>query len=338
MRSTKPFGIESLRLQNYSLTTEPIRNPSPLIKEDPKLMKFMLDHGADYVTGSPIASALSTGNKAVIGLYRTYLPKYPNLKRQADIALLESSKEGKLRATCLLLWAGANPRAKVPEIGDEDAESEYFWTALTFSVFRGHLEIVKKIKPDPSLDDMDDLLESASYSKNLELIKYLIEKGAKLNDSQGHSKTFERALWGLERAHDSHFGSESVVWQNLKFVESLIELGAKWNPSERDSNRAIRACLSKLDSHRALHLIHLLKKSASCSDELLAHIVNTPKIKERLSEHADKLVKILPCFSRWAKRQKLKVSAQPVSYATTTVRSGTGKPWGSWKWYNRNRT
>lgn len=104
-----------------------------------------------------------------------------------------------------------------------------------------------------------------------------------------------------------------------------------------------------MDPNRALQLIRKLKESSCCSEDSLINIINTPKIKERFSDRSDKLAKIIPFFENWAKRQGKKPKTfsshdsqkapspdyTPISHAPT--QAAMRKPWGSWKWYNRNR-
>ncbi len=91
----------------------------------PALMRVFIDRGADPITGYPIAKGLIQTTRPLLGIYKTYIDQYPQLQFQADMALRHFCEDGGLRGVCLLLWLGANPRAKVPLDDDED---EDFWT------------------------------------------------------------------------------------------------------------------------------------------------------------------------------------------------------------------
>ena len=74
----------------------------------PPLMRFFLDRGADPIAGYPIAKGLIRTTRPLLGIYKTYSLKYPQLQFQADMALRHFCEEGKLRGVCLMMWLGAN--------------------------------------------------------------------------------------------------------------------------------------------------------------------------------------------------------------------------------------
>ena len=84
-----------------------------------QIIRMFIERGADLITDYPIAKGLIRLTRLFLGIYKTYIDKYPALQFQADIALRHFCEEGNLRGASLLMWLGANPRAKVPQEFDE---------------------------------------------------------------------------------------------------------------------------------------------------------------------------------------------------------------------------
>ena len=79
-----------------------------------EIVKLFIEVGVDTQTGYPIARALQRAPRAFLGLYKTFVDRFPEWRFQADMALLHFFSQGSMRGVCLLLWLGADPRAKVP--------------------------------------------------------------------------------------------------------------------------------------------------------------------------------------------------------------------------------
>jgi hypothetical protein len=95
-----------------------------LLSWEPKLIRFFLDHGADFITGSPFAEAFGAKVRTALRPFIECKQKHPELadklQGHADRALRYFCHEGNLKWISLMLWAGANPRAAGPKIGEED--------------------------------------------------------------------------------------------------------------------------------------------------------------------------------------------------------------------------
>jgi hypothetical protein len=78
-----------------------------------------------------------------------------------------------------MMWAGANPRSLGPDLDDRYADDpDCHTTALREACSKGSLDALKKLKPDPRLDNFSDLLQAAALSDSKELIDYLLRLGA----------------------------------------------------------------------------------------------------------------------------------------------------------------
>ncbi len=98
---------------------------------DPAIIRYFLDHGADFITGHPFAEAFAEKIRTALRPWRECKDKYPNLgpqlQEQADRALRYFCEKEDLKWVSLLMWAGADPRSIGPVWGDEEGldESEY---------------------------------------------------------------------------------------------------------------------------------------------------------------------------------------------------------------------
>jgi ankyrin repeat protein len=114
VRRRHPEIAELLIRHGMDLTS--VRMREACYSGSPELVRLFLEHGGDPPSDDAFAEALLTGNKAMLGIYRSYVARIPSLQQQADIALRYCCEDGRLGGVCRLLWAGANPRAKVPSL------------------------------------------------------------------------------------------------------------------------------------------------------------------------------------------------------------------------------
>jgi hypothetical protein len=81
------------------------------------------------------------------------------------------------------MWAGADPRSSGPELNDDgDLDESEHITALTAATYSENFEILKRLKPDAKRDDFDSLLTKAAGFGYVDVVRYLVELGAKPND------------------------------------------------------------------------------------------------------------------------------------------------------------
>jgi hypothetical protein len=220
----------------------------------PEVLRIFIERGADTHTGYPVAAALKRSPKAFLGVYKSYINRYPGWQFQADMALRHFCHEGSLRGVCLLLWLGANPRAKVPR---HQNENEEMWeSSLWEAAISGRAEILKKIGPQKGLDDLDNLLQLASGSSNAASIEYLIGLGADPNVVADNGETALRAaLWSLESALDWKKREGYSADNAVEALKTLLNLGARFQPDNSDELQFLRHCLLKLDWWQAYELI-----------------------------------------------------------------------------------
>jgi hypothetical protein len=169
----------------------------------PLIFRFFLKRGADAVEGSPFAVAFSNKIRTAWGPFVELKRSRPELsaalREQADSALRYFCGKGDLKWINLMLWAGASPRTRGPNLDkDYTNDPECFITALREASYSGNVEVLKKLKPDSKRDDLSDLLGCAAVSARNNAIRYLLEIGANPNDkSNGGSSALDTCLWHL---------------------------------------------------------------------------------------------------------------------------------------------
>lgn len=269
----------------------------------PEIVKMFIERGADTRTGYPIAHVLKRTPRAFLGVYKTYLERFPDWQFQADMALRHFCREGSMRGVCLLLWLKANPRAKVPI---DAKEGEDMWeSGLWQACISGHVEIVKKIGPTREKDDLDELLRLACYGEDKHLLEYLAELGANPNAVPATGETALRsALWAVEWRLDSdrHEPYRYRYKAALDKLKRLIELGARLNPADTDELRFLRRLLVKLDWAESYDFIKFLQEHSFADRRVLVGLLKEPKVRNHLEQRLQALSRMFPELKKWAER------------------------------------
>lgn len=154
--------------------------------------------------------------KAALGIFLDCKRARPELAEalqlQADMALRQACQDEDLKWVSLLMWLGANPRAKGLATDDLDTpdaldDPEYQQSALQIACRSKEPKILKRLKPDPATDDLRELMAAAaSLITTPETVAYLVTLGADVNDkSDGGSTVLETCL--------RNFAWREAVWE-----------------------------------------------------------------------------------------------------------------------------
>ncbi len=292
-------------LFQYGADVHSVEFVDAVLSHEPGIVRTFIEHGADLVTDYPMAEGLKYIRRPMLGTYKEYLQKIPDLKFQANVALRHACGEGKMRVVCLLLWLGADPRAKVPEHYDE---SEEFWnTPLREATYYGHLDVVKKIGVDPARDNLEELLRAACSSQDEEMIRYVMKFGTKPSsvDEYGES-AFNELIWYLQWGVNRCF--PGAGWDRehcaIRCIKTFVATGGKWNPDETSREIAhLRKCFYRMSPSTILELLAYFKDHEFCSDDTIIRVVNTQKLRDHLSSEPSlrALRRRIPFFNKWAK-------------------------------------
>jgi hypothetical protein len=194
------------------------------------------------------------------------------------------------------MWAGANPRSLGPDLDDRYADDpDCHTTALREACSKGSLDTLKKLKPDPRLDNLSDLLGAAALSDSKELIDYLLHLGAQPNDKpDGGSSALDRCLWHLPWEDRNTFTSKQLASKyalqgGLARIERLLAAGAQWRPSDPDGTKSVRQMLCKCEPAVTVTLMKLFAKYKAAPEGLLEELLDTPRMRGHLSAIGMKL-------------------------------------------------
>lgn len=268
------------------------------------MIRFFLENGADVVTGAPFAVAFREKIRTALRTFVEYKKAHPELapqlQEQADRVLRHFCYEADLKWVNLLLWAGANPRSRGPDLDDRWADDpECHTTALKEACSKGNLDVLKKLKIDPHTDDLSELLSNAALTSR-ETIEYLLSIGAKTNDKpNGGSSALDRCLWRLGwGSHDSFFNKRLSTKYDVsgasECIRVLAEHGARWNPEGKAELNSVRKALYQCEPVVVVDLMKLLARNKACPEETLEQLLDAPRMREHLSSLGMRLIGTSP--------------------------------------------
>jgi ankyrin repeat protein len=290
---------------------------------DRRVVSVLLERGADVVTDYPFARAFQMRIRTALGCYLDCRRQRPDLadalQQQADMALRQACSDKNLKWVSLLLWVGADPRAKglaVDDVNDPDIanDPEAQRSALQEACISGHLEIVKRLKPDPASDDLSELLREASTFAKRDVIAYLLSLGASPNDKpNGGSSALDGCLRALQWEDSYHFHSNNVIpasnlTKSRAVIGLLLEHGALWRPDAR-TIADVRKAMYHIDPDVITEITDWLRDHHACDDGVLHELLRTPKMQELL---------------RASRRSKLSARANAVTSVPKPQRLPTG--------------
>jgi hypothetical protein len=156
------------------------------------------------------------------------------------------------------------------------------------ATYSGNVEVLKKLKPDPSRDDLTDLLHCAALLGRREPLSYLLEIGAKPNDKpNGGSSALDRCLWELNYGRSFVYRSKSPksryeVSNGLECVRELASHGAIWNPDDHRGFNDLRRALYGCEPEVTIELLKIFKTHSACPQDRLKELLCKPRLKEHL--------------------------------------------------------
>jgi hypothetical protein len=265
-----------------------------LLEWNPHIFRFFLERGGDEVDGSPFAVAFTNKIRTALGPFVELKRSRPELsaalQEQADCALRYFCDKGDMKWISLMLWAGASPRSRGPNLDkDYTNDPECFTTALREASYSGNVEVLKKLKPDPNRDDLSDLIHCASVSARIDAIRYLLEIGANPNDKpNGGSSALDTCLWHLNFSCSSLYYRKSLrskyeVSKGLDSAREVTAHGAIWNPNDQSAFNDLRRALYGCESDVTIELLQIFKKHNACPQDRLKELLCKPRMKEHLA-------------------------------------------------------
>jgi hypothetical protein len=293
--------IELLLANGANIKSVPLADV--LLMWEPHLIRFFLDHGADPLEGRPFATAFGSRIRTALRPFIDYKREHPELtaqlQDQLDCALRHFCGEGDLKWVSLLMWAGGDPRSRGQCLEKEYTEDpECYTSGLEEACGSENLEVLKKLKPDPSRDNLSELLHRAAISNCKVILQHLLEIGANPNDKpNGGSSALETILWHLSFARISPYGGQRViskydVRKELDCMGELLAHGAIWNPDDSYNVNSLRRTLLECEPAVTIELLQLFRKYNACPAEQVHRLLGTPRMKEHLKPVTNALLQL----------------------------------------------
>ncbi len=300
-------------LVNYG--AEPLSVPfqDVLCSYLPDMARYFISKKADLLTGNPFTVAFRYKVRPALGVYLDSSRQFPELKnalqRQLDMALAYHCGEGSMKWVRLLMWAGGNPLATVPNIEYPKYmdDPEMWHSGAEAAALNGHLDVIKKICINPRNHIWQKALCSASAFGHSQIVQFLLETCVPPNDmTNGGSSSLDEAIryvgWGANLS--KIFPGRSTASVGISITRALIKHGAKWKPETLSDSSAARRSLYAVDKHDVAEIISILVKHNACDNDFLLRFVSTPKMTERLGGKAE-VENILRCAKKTRQNPKM---------------------------------
>jgi hypothetical protein len=237
--------------------------------------------GYDLTEGHEMGSVLGhgTSNRPLLGFLKRHRAEDPKLQTELNIALGYHAKAGNERGVALCLWSGANPHAPAPDpdfrvtvspsSGEEDEDPFVGWSAVEEAATAGHLEILKRLGPDPARDDFDHLYQ---FAKSESVIAYL----ATIQLPKDLTSALSWHLrWMVDRFPLS-------AGRGPGTVEKLLICGVRWEETDPKKLAQVRRWLVKAHEYELRSIFRHLERPEVCAPETLQELIRNPKMRERL--------------------------------------------------------
>lgn len=251
---------------------------------DSKLFERFRALGVDLTAGHQLAEALAEhiSNKPLFGYAKRHRRADPRVQAELNSALVHHVSRNNEKGVMLCLWAGADPHAPARSLDfhirndddDDDEDEDRFvgFSAIYHACSSGHVKLLEKLGPDPSLDDFDDLYCSAHGGS-------VVRALAEIALPNGVGGVIDRQLSWLRLSF--RWGS---TWRYTDVLERLFEVGARWTTRTAEAIAAIRWQLLKIPEDAFVDVMKLLAKDDHCSPTILAELGRTPAIRKRMKE------------------------------------------------------
>lgn len=235
--------------------------------------------GVNLTEGYDLAGALGyhTSNKPLFGWAKRHREADPAVQRALNVALGQHTREGNEKGVLLSLWAGADPHAPAPDLrypdlvdeDDVDPADRYLGnTAIHEACVRGDLALLRRLGPDPAVDDFDALYQVAA---NGSVIEFLASFALPLNVGEVISR---QVYWmevppiGYPRSCDT--------------LQSLFGVGARWQTATPDQVASVRRSLLRMSDSTFIDVMKLLAATDHCSPDILKALGRTNSIRARV--------------------------------------------------------
>jgi hypothetical protein len=231
--------------------------------------------GVDFTRDHALAHALSDNSSNRPGYRWAKRHKDdPRVAREMAIALGQAVTENRERAVALLMWAGADPHQRVPDLrwwrSDIDEEENDQSSPMATAVLYGHGHLLPLLKPDPSRDDFEELWSWACDPFAIDLL-------AKNQPPEDWSRTLIRNI----RQIVADYGNHSRA---MECVEKLtVSYDARLMSMEPDEIAWLRRDILKCrDDHRCRWTLRWMSYAETCEPAVYAELTRTASMRAKV--------------------------------------------------------
>jgi hypothetical protein len=244
----------------------------------------------DHALGKTLA--LHGWHKPLFGFAKRHLPTEPRIQVELNIALRAHAYHGNAKGVLLSLWAGADSHAPAPDLDYTDDE-ELNETAIEAAVMRGHADLLRVLKPDPTRDNFEDLYRWARNRQTVEALATVVPP-------KNAGPAIRHQLFSLPSRfpYSSHYG------EALHALEAVFRVGGRWTQTTVEELKAIRYDLRKATDSEFVDVLKLLTQGEHCNPGVLRDLCRTPTMRQRMNK-----VGLLP--ARRKARDTLNVHPEP---------------------------
>lgn len=237
--------------------------------------------GVDFAANHALADVLAhhTSNKPLLGFAKRHRLTDPTFQTELDIALAHHASGGNEKGVQLCLWAGADPHTPVPILRfglpksppDDDVDNDdqlLVSSAIYEACQAGRDDLLKRLGPDPSRDDFEELWRAAGSAAAIGIL-------AKHQLPHDGGSVVQHHLW---------WATFSTSCQRLDNLKRLFDVGVRWDHGTPDAIGHVRRLLLKASDNRFVELIKVLALADHCSPNVLRELARTPSMLARMKK------------------------------------------------------
>jgi len=239
------------------------------------LMDRFWDLGNDLTRDRSLAWYLAStaSNKPLFG-WAKHHKSDPRVAKAMALALGETVHDDQEKSVAMLMWAGADSHRKVQSLqwgsdADDDPDDDYT-SAVELAVELGHGKLLKYLKPDPELDDFDELLGVVC---DPDAVDHLAARCSSIDWSRAIVRITRRMAFPiLERAAGE------------KCLDLIFnKYGGRLNTLDHRGCQGLRRSLLKWRyNHDLERLLRLLSKPQHCDPDIFSELTRTPAIRRKM--------------------------------------------------------
>jgi hypothetical protein len=241
------------------------------------LIERFWNAGLDFVKDHAFAWYLSehSSNRPLYGWAKRHRAD-PAIARDLNMALLRAVDKKQEKVVHLLLWAGADRRARVPNLewmhhwdGDDQDEcsEDDCHSAIEMAASFDRGAMLPVLKPDPARDDFAPLYASAD---SVDVLKYLVS----IHPPSDWTRAIVHNLLRLDWPFGNHEPKECLDY--------IASQGGRLGRVSREQCADIRRCLLKINNNDLGRLLQWMGDPECCEPATYIELTRTPSMKKRI--------------------------------------------------------